>query len=64
MFPDKNGVWVVMETGNHSLWISRLVKKLGIEVLVAHVHDLKLIYASGKIAKEKSGVAVARKLVT
>lgn len=48
MFSDKNRVCVVMETGTHSLWISRLVKKLGFEVLVAHARDLKLIYASDK----------------
>ena len=44
--PEK--VCVVMETGTHSGWMSRLVEELGMEVIVAHARDLHLIYDSDK----------------
>ena len=48
MFPSPKDVCVVMETGTHSLWMSRLIKELGFEVIVAHARDLALIYGADK----------------
>lgn len=48
MFNDPGAACVVMETGTHSAWMSRLVEKLGFEVMVSHARDLRLIYAADK----------------
>ena len=34
---------IALETGTHSLWISRLLSELGHEVIVAHARDVRLI---------------------
>jgi len=39
---------VAIEAGTHSPWISRLLERLGHEVLVANARKLKLIYAEGR----------------
>ena len=39
---------IAIETGTHSLWISRLLKECGHEVLVANARKLRLIYAASK----------------
>ncbi len=39
---------VAIEVGTHSPWISRLLERLGHEVLVANARKLRLIYADGK----------------
>jgi len=47
-FDDPRKVCVVMETGTHSLWMSRFIESLGFEVVVAHARALRLIYAADK----------------
>jgi len=44
------GDWmqVAIEAGTHSPWISRLLERLGHEVLVANARKLRLIYGEGK----------------
>lgn len=48
MFDDPGAVCVVMETGTHSAWLSRLAEDLGFEVIVSHARDLQLIYAADR----------------
>lgn len=43
-FKDKEQVCIVMETGTHSTWMSRYIREIGFEVIVAHARDLVLIY--------------------
>ena len=46
---DRNSpVSVVMETGTHSAWMSRYIRTLGFDAIVAHARDLALIYNSNK----------------
>lgn len=40
------GSRVVLEVGTHSPWVSRLLTRLGYEVLVANARQLRLIYAN------------------
>ena len=47
-FPETFRTCIVMETGTHALWMSRLVEAMGYEAIVAHARDLQLIYASEK----------------
>lgn len=49
---------VAIETGTHSPWVSRLLKGVGHEVLVANARKVRLIYAQGR----KTDVIDARKL--
>src|SRR5260221_12233374 len=39
---------IAMETGTHSPWVSRLLKELGHEVLVAHAQKVQLITKSNR----------------
>ena len=39
---------IAIETGTHSPWVSRLLERLGHQVLVANARKLKLIYAEGR----------------
>jgi len=39
---------IAMEVGTHSPWISRLLKGLGFEVIVANARQVQLIYASSR----------------
>ena len=39
---------VVIEVGTHSPWVSRLLKRLGHDVLVANARKLRLIYGKGR----------------
>ena len=39
---------VVIEVGTHSPWVSRLLKRLGHDVLVANARRLRLIYGEGR----------------
>src|SRR3712207_4418179 len=39
---------VAIEAGTHSPWISRLLERLGHEVLVANPRKLRLIYGEGR----------------
>lgn len=45
-FGGLNQLRIVLEVGPHSRWISKLLGKLGHEVLVANPRSLRLIYAS------------------
>jgi len=38
---------IALETGTHSPWVSRLLSKLGHEVIVAHARSVRLIGESG-----------------
>ncbi len=51
---------VVLEVGTHSPWVSRLVKKLGHEVIVANAHRVKLISASSKKHDRRDAELLAR----
>lgn len=48
MFPNPEMVCVVMETGTHSLWMSKWIEELGFEVIVAHARDIALIYGADR----------------
>ena len=43
---------IVIETGTHSPWVSRLLKECGHEVLVANARKLRLIYANKRKTDE------------
>lgn len=47
-FKNKNQVCIVMETGTHSAWMSRYIRTMGFEVIVAHARDLALIYGANR----------------
>jgi transposase len=47
-FSDCEPMRIAIEAGTHSPWVSRLLKDLGHEVLVANARRLKLIYAEGR----------------
>ena len=46
-FAGQTPMRIAIETGTHSPWVSRLLKTLGHEVLVANARKLRLIYAGG-----------------
>ena len=39
---------IALETGTHSPWVSRLLRELGHEVLVAHAQKVQLISKSNR----------------
>jgi len=41
---------IVLETGMHSPWISRLLSALGHEVIVAHARNVRLIGEFSKVS--------------
>ena len=51
---------VAMEVGTHSPWVSRLVEKLGHEVIVANAHRVKLISASSNKNDRRDAEFLAR----
>jgi transposase len=51
---------VVMEVGTHSPWASRLVAALGLEVVVADPHAVKLIWAAGRKSDRRDAQVLAR----
>ena len=51
---------IVMETGTHSPWISRLFERLGHEVLVANARKLKAIYTNTHKSDEVDSMILAR----
>jgi len=51
---------VVLEVGTHSPWVSRLLSRLGYEVLVANARQLRLIYASHRKSDRVDAEALAR----
>jgi transposase len=54
------GSRVVLEVGTHSSWVSRLLTRLGYEVLVANARQLRLIYASHRKSDRVDAEALAR----
>lgn len=54
------GSRVVLEVGTHSPWVSRLLTRLGHEVLVANARQLRLIYASPRKSDRVDAEALAR----
>jgi transposase len=54
------GSRVVLEVGTHSPWVSRLLTRLGYEVLVANARQLRLIYASHRKSDRVDAEALAR----
>jgi transposase len=57
-FKDYKDVLVVMETGTHSPWVSRVVEGMGCEVLVGNARKLRMIW----MANNKSDVRDAEML--
>jgi transposase len=51
---------VTLEVGTHSPWVSRLLEKLGHEVIVANAHRVKLISASSKKNDRRDAEFLAR----
>ena len=51
---------VAMEVGTHSPWVSRLLEKLGHEVIVANAHRVKLISESNKKNDRRDAEFLAR----
>lgn len=47
-FSDCEPMQIAIEAGTHSPWVSRLLERLGHEVLVANARKLRLIYAKGR----------------
>jgi transposase len=40
---------IALETGMHSPWVSRLLRELGHEVIVAHARNVRLMDATGRV---------------
>jgi transposase len=51
---------IVLEVGTHSPWVSRLLTRLGHEVLVANARQLRLIYASERKSDRVDAETLAR----
>ena len=51
---------IVLEVGTHSPWVSRLLQRLGHEVLVANARQLRLIYASDRKSDRVDAETLAR----
>jgi transposase len=54
------GAMIVMETGTHSPWVSRLVAKLGLKVIVANARKLRAISESQTKNDEEDAEMLAR----
>jgi transposase len=54
------GVRVVLEVGTHSPWLSRLLERMGHEVIVANPRQLKLIYADARKSDRVDAEHLAR----
>jgi transposase len=51
---------IVLEVGTHSPWVSRLLERLGHEVLVANARQLRLIYGSDRKSDRVDAETLAR----
>src|SRR5882724_3582588 len=51
---------IVLEVGTHSPWVSRLLQRLGHEVLVANARQLRLIYGSDRKSDRVDAETLAR----
>jgi transposase len=54
------GARVVMEVGSHSPWVSRFMKGLGHEVLVANARKMRAIYTNERKSDELDAMMLAR----
>jgi transposase len=59
-FEGKKRMRVVMEVGTHSPWVSRLLRELGHEVLVANPRKLRFIYQNRKKGDQVDARSLAR----
>ena len=51
---------MIMETGTHSPWISRMLQELGHEVIVANARKLRMIYMNHRKSDEADALILAR----
>ena len=51
---------MIMETGTHSPWISRMLQGLGNEVIVANARKLRMIYMNHRKSDEADALILAR----
>ena len=51
---------IVLEVGTHSPWVSRLLERLGHEVLVANARQRRLIYGSDRTSDRVDAETLAR----
>jgi transposase len=54
------GARVALEVGSHSPWISRFLRELGLEVIVANARKLRAIYQSDRKSDERDARMLAR----
>ncbi len=59
-FTGRSRCRVVLEVGTHSPWVSRLLERLGQEVLVANARQLRLIYGSDRKSDRVDAETLAR----
>ena len=54
------GARAALEVGNHSPWISRLLRELGLEVIVANPRKLRAIYTNDRKSDDLDALMLAR----
>lgn len=59
-FERRDALRVALEVGTHSPWVSRLLKRLGHEVIVANARNVRLVYAGDRKSDELDAEALAR----
>jgi len=59
-FKKYRGATVIIETGTHSPWISRLLEKLGMKVLVGNTRKLRAIWSSTQKSDVRDAEMLAR----
>lgn len=59
-FKTHQGATVIIETGTHSPWISRLLEKLGMKVLVGNTRKLRAIWDSSNKSDVRDAEMLAR----
>jgi transposase len=59
-FQARKGIKVVIEVGTHSPWISRQLKEMGHEVLVANARKLRMIYDNDQKSDSTDAELLAR----
>jgi hypothetical protein len=59
-FRDLERVRVAMETGTHSIWVSKQIQELGHEVIVANVRELRAISHSDRKSDKVDAEKIAR----
>jgi len=59
-FGGRDAVCVALEVGTHSPWVSRLLKELGHEVIVANARHVRMIYAGDRKSDRLDAEALAR----